>query len=74
MGVSRPSLVTLKSLMYDFRDYIGAYTQVSTILPETIESWIDEGGVRGGNWATITKSTSLKRIRGSSLGALRKIT
>ena len=72
MGVSRPSLATLKSLMYDFRDYIGADTQVYTILPETIDSWIDEGGVRGGNWATITKSASLKRIRGFFTWCIKK--
>ena len=64
MGVARRSLDTLKSLMYDFRDYIGADTQVAAISPEMIESWLDEGGVRGKDWATITKATSLKRIKG----------
>ena len=72
MGVSRRSLDTLKSLMHDFRDYIGADTQVSTISPEAIESWVDEGGVRGGDWATITKSTSLKRIKGFFTWCIKK--
>ncbi|MDP6914854.1 MAG: hypothetical protein QGF29_07090 [Verrucomicrobiota bacterium] len=72
MGVARASLSTLKSLMYDFRDYIGADTQVATISPEMIESWVDEGGVRGGDWATITKATSLKRIRGFFTWCIKK--
>jgi len=72
MGVARASSSTLKSLMYDFRDYIGTDTQVAAISPEMIESWVDEGGVRGGDWATITKATSLKRIRGFFTWCIKK--
>ena len=72
MGVARRSLDTLKSIMFDFRDYIGADTLVATISPEMIESWIDEGGVRGGDWATITKATSLKRIKGFFTWCIKK--
>ncbi len=72
MGVARRSLSTLKSLMFDFRDYIGADTQVAAISPEMIESWVDEGGVRGGDWKTITKSTSLKRIKGFFAWCIKK--
>ena len=38
MGLASRSLSTLKSLMYDFRDYIGADTQVAAISPEMVES------------------------------------
>ena len=72
MGVARASSSTLKSLMYDFRDYIGTDTQVAAISPEMIESWVDEGGVRGGDWATITKATNLKRIRGFFTWCIKK--
>ena len=58
--------------MFDFRDYIGADTQVAAISPEMIESWVDEGGVRGGDWKTITKSTSLKRIKGFFAWCIKK--
>ncbi len=72
MGVSQRSLDTAKSVFYDLRDYIGANTQLALISPEMLESWFDEGGVRGGDWSATTKSTSLKRLRGFFAWCIKK--
>jgi len=72
MGVQKHSLSTCKSQVNDFRDYIGAETQVATITPEMIESWIDAGGIRGNEWKATTKRASLARVRGFFAWCIRK--
>ena len=72
MGVQKHSLSTCKSQVNDFRDYIGAETQVATITPEMIESWIDDGGIRGNEWKATTKRASLARVRGFFAWCIRK--
>jgi site-specific recombinase XerD len=72
MGVQKHSLSTCKSQITDFRDYIGADTQVANITPEMIESWIDEGGVRGKEWKSTTKRSNLARVRGFFAWCMRK--
>jgi len=72
MGVKKHSLSTCKSQITDFRDYIGADTQVANITPEMIESWIDEGGVRGNEWMSTTKRSNLARVRGFFAWCTRK--
>lgn len=72
MGVEKHSLSTCKSQMTDFKDYIGADTQVVSITPEVIESWIDDGGVRGKQWAMVTKRANLARLRGFFAWCMRK--
>ena len=72
MGVQKHSLSTCKSVIHDFRDYIGAETQVASITPEMIESWIDDGGVRRKQWAMVTKRASLARVRGFFAWCIKK--
>ena len=72
MGVKKHSLSTCKSQIQDFRDYLGAETQVANITPEMIESWIDEGGVRGKEWKSTTKRSNLARVRGFFAWCVRK--
>ena len=72
MGVAKHSLSTCKSQINDFRDYIGAETQVANITPEMIESWIDAGGVRGNEWKSTTKRANLARVRGFFAWCIRK--
>ena len=63
-GVSRQTLFTLKSVVHNFRDFIGADVAVTHISPEMVESWLDSGGVKGdGGWGNSTKEGYNRQIK-----------
>ena len=62
----------VKSVVHDFRAYIGAETQVASITPEMVESKIDDGGVSGNNWKMTTKQASLSRVEGFFAWSIKK--
>ena len=63
-GCTQRSLFSLRSVTHNFRDYLGADTQVANITPEMIESWLDAGGVKeDGSWENSTKEGYNRQIK-----------
>jgi len=53
-GCSHQTLWTSRCTLHNFRDFVGANKQLTTITVENIEGWLFSGGSNKANWTPVT--------------------